>query len=237
MLQLFSQCRIWVHLIRIRSNGLILFTVFSVFPLFPLFPLFPPARFGLIAAAGKIATALNILPWPEGEATKAATVCFASWLDVRGGIEAAEEREGVEAVRSFLSAVFGDPPPRPFLADRLLSLVRDRDRRPVARDIFKGNFDHDALRSDGTRRRKLPERACAAAISGALSKSVGPAWKRHVPEPGRVPRAPGLVCVGHGVGGYAGAFSTPPSGRARRSNTRLSAQWRCRGRRQARQSV
>lgn len=62
------------------------------------------ARFGLIAAAGEIATALEILPWPEAEATRAVRECFAAWVDVRGGIEAAEEREGVAAVRAFLSA-------------------------------------------------------------------------------------------------------------------------------------
>jgi putative DNA primase/helicase len=62
------------------------------------------ARFGLIAAAGEIATALEILPWPKAEATRAVRECFAAWVDVRGGIEAAEEREGVTAVRAFLSA-------------------------------------------------------------------------------------------------------------------------------------
>jgi putative DNA primase/helicase len=62
------------------------------------------ARFGLIAAAGEIATALEILPWPEAEATRAVRECFAAWVDVRGGIETAEEREGVAAVRAFLSA-------------------------------------------------------------------------------------------------------------------------------------
>ena len=61
-------------------------------------------RFALIAAAGEIATAAEILPWPTGEATKAAAVCFAAWLEARGGVEPAEVRDGIAAVRTFLSA-------------------------------------------------------------------------------------------------------------------------------------
>jgi uncharacterized protein (DUF927 family) len=62
------------------------------------------ARFGLIAAAGELATAFGVLPWPAGEATKAAARCFADWLVARGGIEPAEEREAVSAVRRFIEA-------------------------------------------------------------------------------------------------------------------------------------
>lgn len=62
------------------------------------------SRFGLIAASGEIATMFGILPWPEGEAIDAASECFAAWIKERGGAGAAEEKEGVEAVRSFLSA-------------------------------------------------------------------------------------------------------------------------------------
>ena len=37
-------------------------------------------RFGLIAAAGELAIALEILPWEEGTALKAATACFEAWI-------------------------------------------------------------------------------------------------------------------------------------------------------------
>lgn len=62
------------------------------------------SRFALIAAAGEMATAFGILPWPRGEATRAAASCFAAWLDGRGGVEAAEVREAIAAVRRCIEA-------------------------------------------------------------------------------------------------------------------------------------
>ena len=62
------------------------------------------ARFGLVAAAGEISTAWGVLPWPKGEATKAAEMCFNDWLTTRGGTEPAEVRDGIAAVRSFVAA-------------------------------------------------------------------------------------------------------------------------------------
>jgi putative DNA primase/helicase len=46
---------------------------------------------------------LEILPWAPGEAFAAATACFKAWLDARGGKDAAEERDGITAVRAYLS--------------------------------------------------------------------------------------------------------------------------------------
>ena len=43
------------------------------------------ARFGLAAAAGELATALNVTGWPDGTATAAALACFSAWLAERGG--------------------------------------------------------------------------------------------------------------------------------------------------------
>ncbi|GAB4063965.1 hypothetical protein GCM10028812_00270 [Ancylobacter sonchi] len=60
------------------------------------------ARFGLVAAAGEMATAAGILPWPEGEATQAAARCLTDWLTQRGGIEPAEDVEAISAVRRFI---------------------------------------------------------------------------------------------------------------------------------------
>ncbi|GBR28625.1 DNA/RNA helicase [Komagataeibacter oboediens DSM 11826] len=59
-------------------------------------------RFGLVAAAGEMATAYGVLPWQRGEATRAALVCFRSWLDDRGGTQAAEDRTAIEQVRLFI---------------------------------------------------------------------------------------------------------------------------------------
>ncbi|MGB8901610.1 MAG: hypothetical protein WCC90_21245, partial [Methylocella sp.] len=61
-------------------------------------------RFGLIAAAGEMAIALDILPWPADSALRAAKECFKAWVDARGGPGAAEENDGIEAVRAFLNA-------------------------------------------------------------------------------------------------------------------------------------
>ena len=38
-------------------------------------------RFGVVAAAGELATEWGILPWEIGEATQAAAICFQAWLD------------------------------------------------------------------------------------------------------------------------------------------------------------
>ncbi len=62
------------------------------------------ARFALVAAAGEMATAAGVLPWPTGEATKAAARCFKDWIEERGGTAPAEEREHVAAVRRFIEA-------------------------------------------------------------------------------------------------------------------------------------
>jgi uncharacterized protein (DUF927 family) len=62
------------------------------------------ARFGLLAAAGEIATKTGIMPWEQGEATRAAEDAFEDWLKARGGAMPAEVRDGVAAVRAFIQA-------------------------------------------------------------------------------------------------------------------------------------
>jgi putative DNA primase/helicase len=61
-------------------------------------------RFGLIAAGGEIAWLYDIAPWERGAAVEAAAQCFKQWLSARGGHEAAETRDGIEQVRTFLQA-------------------------------------------------------------------------------------------------------------------------------------
>lgn len=58
-------------------------------------------RFALVAVAGELATQAGITGWPEGEATRAAGVCFKAWLDSRGGIGNAEEAAMLRQVRRF----------------------------------------------------------------------------------------------------------------------------------------
>src|SRR4051794_3235041 len=59
-------------------------------------------RFGLVAAAGELASQLDITPWGKGEAENAAIRCFADWLKHRGGTMAAEITIGIRQVRLFL---------------------------------------------------------------------------------------------------------------------------------------
>ena len=61
-------------------------------------------RFGLIAAAGEFAATLGIVPWGQGEVHAAAETCFAAWLTNRGCIGPADVRDGIRALRSFVSA-------------------------------------------------------------------------------------------------------------------------------------
>lgn len=59
-------------------------------------------RFATVAAAGEEAARLGIVPWPLGEASKAAGLCFLAWLQARGGVEASEATEAVRRLRDFV---------------------------------------------------------------------------------------------------------------------------------------
>lgn len=56
-------------------------------------------KFGLIAAAGEIASFAGITPWAKGDAEKAAVSAFEAWLEKRGGAAPHEERQAIERVR------------------------------------------------------------------------------------------------------------------------------------------
>lgn len=62
------------------------------------------ARFALIGAAGELARDYGVLPWPEGEAMRAAGACFRAWLTERGGAGHAEDAAALAQVRAFLEA-------------------------------------------------------------------------------------------------------------------------------------
>lgn len=59
-------------------------------------------RFAIVAAAGELATYWGITGWKEGEATKAAKICFTDWLNGRGGSGSHEDQQALEQVRSFI---------------------------------------------------------------------------------------------------------------------------------------
>lgn len=60
------------------------------------------SRFGLVGAAGELATQWGITGWPAGEAMKAAGACFEAWMKNRGGEGNHEERAMLAQVREFL---------------------------------------------------------------------------------------------------------------------------------------
>jgi len=61
-------------------------------------------RFALIGAAGELAQDYGVLPWPAGEAMRAAGACFKTWLTERGGAGSGEDAAALAQVRGFLEA-------------------------------------------------------------------------------------------------------------------------------------
>lgn len=61
-------------------------------------------RFALVAAAGEAAISAEILPWPKGEAGRAAGTCFRAWLDGRGSHGAGDMEAAIAQVRAFIEA-------------------------------------------------------------------------------------------------------------------------------------
>ncbi len=61
-------------------------------------------RFGLVAVAGEIAIAANILPFESSVVLDAVARLFKVWIAARGGLGASESRAAVEAMRQFIQA-------------------------------------------------------------------------------------------------------------------------------------
>ncbi|MDR3571910.1 MAG: DUF927 domain-containing protein, partial [Candidatus Pacebacteria bacterium] len=59
-------------------------------------------RFAVIAAAGELAIDFGLVPWTQGDASKAAAWALAQWIDQRGGTGAAEKDQAIRQVRLFL---------------------------------------------------------------------------------------------------------------------------------------
>lgn len=78
------------------------------------------ARFGAVAAAGEIAAALEVVPWPSGMAQRAALDLFEQWAEGFGRSGAREERQVLETVRNAIQANlarFGKVPKEPHPLD------------------------------------------------------------------------------------------------------------------------
>lgn len=59
-------------------------------------------NFALIGAAGELATTLGIVPWPAGEASRAAEICFRDWLASRGTVGASEIDDAINHLRAII---------------------------------------------------------------------------------------------------------------------------------------
>ena len=59
-------------------------------------------RFALLAAAGNLATIFGLTGWPDGEAERAAVICFQAWLDHRGTAGDQDIETGIRRVIRFL---------------------------------------------------------------------------------------------------------------------------------------
>ncbi len=59
------------------------------------------ARFALVAVGGELATVYGVTGWPQGEAHRAAQVCFRAWLQSRGGAGSAEQSDLLKQVSAF----------------------------------------------------------------------------------------------------------------------------------------
>lgn len=59
------------------------------------------SRFALVAAAGELATLWGVTGWDQGEAHKAAEICFKAWLENRGGAGNLEADAMLAQVRLF----------------------------------------------------------------------------------------------------------------------------------------
>jgi len=97
-------------------------------------------RFGLVAAAGEMATTLEILPWEEGEALKAAHACFRAWLDGRGGDGAHEVGAIISQIRYFME-LHGE--------SRFTDWNADKGGKTVNRAGFKKKINGDLVGRDG----------------------------------------------------------------------------------------
>ncbi|RJE85453.1 DUF927 domain-containing protein [Paracoccus onubensis] len=61
-------------------------------------------RFALVAAAGEVATNLEITGWPEGEALRSVLRCFKDWLSERGGHGSGEVADAKARLRRAIEA-------------------------------------------------------------------------------------------------------------------------------------
>ncbi|MNZ23756.1 hypothetical protein D3C78_408810 [compost metagenome] len=97
------------------------------------------ARFALAAAAGELATAMDVTGWPPGTATTAARVCLAAWMDERGGAGNLEGEAIVQRLRLVVER-FGES--RFTRWDGIAAKVDDNVPRTIDRLGFRRTMQH-----------------------------------------------------------------------------------------------
>jgi uncharacterized protein (DUF927 family) len=114
-------------------------------------------RLGLIAAAGELATLLEITPWESGTARNAAAWALTQWVEGRGGGEPAEVRQAIEQVRLFIE----------MHGDSRFERIGDADARPV-------NNRAGWRKGDGTERIwMVPPEVWKAELCAGLNPTMG----------------------------------------------------------------
>jgi uncharacterized protein (DUF927 family) len=94
-------------------------------------------RFGLIGAAGELATAAQLTGWPEGAALKAAARCLHDWLQQRGGEGHAEEARALRQVQLFFER-YGEARFKPWTLEDGAPCERCRGSGKVEYDYKNG---------------------------------------------------------------------------------------------------
>lgn len=142
------------------------------------------ARFGLVAAAGELATDYGLTGWQPGEAYRAAAACFGAWLAGRGTAGAAEPAAMLAQVRRFLES-HGDA--------RFVPLDEEPSRPTVNRAGFR------RATPEGDEFFVLPEvfrvEVCAGFDAGAVARALAEAGALKVDTDGgstRNERLPGI---------------------------------------------
>ncbi len=145
-------------------------------------------RFGLLAAAGELGVELGVLPWPKGEATRAARTCFAAWLSQRGGSGPQEIQKGIDAVKTFLLR---------FGAARFQHVEVNLDS-PVAPKDLAGFRDGDG--DEGQAYHIFPQvwrdEVCAGFDANAIARALAADGKLKLAADGKITRSKRLPRLG-----------------------------------------
>jgi uncharacterized protein (DUF927 family) len=153
------------------------------------------ARFALVAAAGELAIGYGVLPWPKGEAMRAAGACFAAWVAERGGAGSGEDVAALSQVRAFLEA-HGE--------SRFTLLVQTPGAEPapaeITRTINRAGFRRSGAGGNGWEYLVFPEAWKSEVCKGLDAKRTANLLANHGFLIGATPRHPAALVTIPGQG-------------------------------------